>query len=62
MLVWRYQWAHPGDIIHVDIKQLARFKRVGHRITGDRPLDSSRGAGFEKAHVALDDATLLAYA
>jgi hypothetical protein len=30
--VRRYQWARPGDMIHVDIKQLARFDRVGHRI------------------------------
>ncbi len=59
--VRRYQWAQPGDMIHVDIKQLARFKRVGHRITGDRRLGSSRGAGCEKAHVAVDDATRMAY-
>jgi len=40
---------------------LARFKRVGHRITGDRRLGCSPGAGYEKAHVAVDDATRLAY-
>ena len=55
--VRRYQWARPGDMIHVDTKQLARFERVGHRITGDRRQGSSRGAGYEKAHVAIDDAT-----
>jgi len=60
--VRRYQWAQPGDMIHVDIKQLARFDRVGHRITGDRRLGRSAGAGYEKAHVAIDDATRLAYA
>ena len=49
-------------MIHVDIKQLARFDRVGHRITGDRRLGRSSGAGYEKAHVAIDDATRLAYA
>ena len=54
--VRRYQWARPGDMIHVDIKQLARFDRVGHRITGDRRL------GRWKAHVAIDDANCLAYA
>ena len=48
-------------MIHVDTKQLARFERVGHRITGDRSLGSSRGAGYEKAHLAIDDATRLAY-
>ena len=41
--VRRYQWARPGDMIHVDTKQLARFERVGHRITGDRRLGCSPG-------------------
>jgi hypothetical protein len=57
----RYQWAQPGDMIHVDNKQLARFERIGHLITGDRRQGCSRGAGYEKAHVAVDDATRLAY-
>ena len=43
--VRRYQWARPGDMIHVDTKQPVRFERVGHRITGDRRLSCSRGAG-----------------
>ena len=59
--VQRYQWQKPGDMIHVDTKQLACFQRVGHRITGDRRHGSSRGAGYEKVHVAVDDATRLAY-
>jgi transposase InsO family protein len=59
--VQRYQWQRPGDLIHVDTKQLARFERVGHRITGDRRQGSSPGAGYEKVHVAIDDATRLAY-
>jgi hypothetical protein len=49
-------------MIHVDIKQLVRSDRVGYRITGDRRLGRSSGAGYEKAHVAIDDATRLAYA
>jgi len=59
--VHRYEWEKPGDMIHVDTKQLARFERVGHRITGDRRQGCSRGAGYEKVHVAIDDATRLAY-
>jgi hypothetical protein len=59
--VQRYQWEQPGDMIHVDIKQLARFHRVGHRITGDPRKGSSPGAGYEKVHVAVDDATRLSY-
>jgi len=57
----RFQWEHPGDMIHVNTKRLARFERVGHQITGDRRQGCSRGAGYEKVHVAIDDATRLAY-
>jgi DNA-binding transcriptional ArsR family regulator len=32
----RYQRQRPGQLIHLDIKKLVRFERVGHRITGDR--------------------------
>ncbi len=59
--VQRYQWQQPGDMIHVDTKQLACFQRVGHRITGDRRQDCSPCAGYEKVHVAVDDATRMAY-
>ena len=59
--VVRYQWEKPGDMIDVDTKQLARFERIGHRITGDRRKGTSRGIGYEKVHVAIDDATRLAY-
>ncbi|MBB4264391.1 transposase [Bradyrhizobium sp. CIR3A] len=31
----RYERETPGEIIHIDIKKLGRFERVGHRITGD---------------------------
>ena len=31
-LVQRYEWERPGDLIHIDIKSLARFRWVGHRI------------------------------
>jgi hypothetical protein len=37
----RYQWERPGDMIHVDTKQLARFERVG---SGD--VESWRGSDF----------------
>lgn len=40
---------------------MARFELVGYHITGDRRLGCSPGAGIEKAHVAVDDATRLAY-
>ena len=34
---------------------------VGHRITEDRQRGRSYGVGYEKDHVAVDDATRLAY-
>ena len=34
--VRRYEREQPGEMIHLDIKKLGRFKRIGHRITGDR--------------------------
>jgi transposase InsO family protein len=56
----RYQWAHPGDLVHLDVKKLGRIGRVGHRITGDR-RHRVRGIGWEYVHVAIDDASRLAY-
>jgi hypothetical protein len=34
--VRRYERDKPGEMIHIDIKKLGRFNRIGHRITGDR--------------------------
>jgi len=58
--VQRYQWTQPGSLVHLDIKKLARIGRVGHRITGDRRTEV-RGIGWEYVHVAVDDASRLAY-
>ena len=61
--VRRYQREHPGELIHIDIKKLGRFDRVGHRITGDRTGQSnSRGIGWEFVHVCIDDASRIAFA
>jgi transposase InsO family protein len=49
-------------MIHIDINQLRRFDRVGHRITGDRTGQSnSRGIGWEFVHVCIDDASRIAF-
>jgi transposase InsO family protein len=57
----RYEREKPGELIHIDIKKLGRFERVGHRITGDRQKGVSRGAGWEFVHVSIDDASRLAF-
>ncbi len=59
--VIRYQRERAGELIHVDIKKLARIGRVGHRIHGDRTT-KVRGIGWEFVHVAIDDASRMAYA
>lgn len=61
--VRRHERARPGEMIHIDIKKLGRFNRIGHRITGDRNGQSnSRGVGWEFVHVAIDDHSRLAFA
>src|SRR5512132_1708837 len=57
----RYQRDHPGELIHVDIKKLGRIQVIGHRVTGNRS-QRAEGAGWEFVHVAIDDASRLAYA
>jgi transposase InsO family protein len=59
----RYEREKPGEIIHIDIKKLGRFNSVGHRITGRRTGHcSSQAAGWEFAHVAIDDHSRVARA
>ena len=59
----RYEHKTPGELIHIDIKKLGRFERLGHRITGDRTGRSqpSRGSGWEFVHVCIDDASRFAF-
>jgi transposase InsO family protein len=58
----RYERENPGEIIHIDIKKLGRFERVGHRITGDRTgPNKSRGAGWDFVHVCIDDHSRVAF-
>ena len=60
--VRRYERDKPGEMIHIDIKKLGRFNRIGHRITGDRQGCRNAGAGWEFVHVAIDDHSRVAFA
>ncbi len=61
--VRRYERARPGEMIHIDIKKLGRFNKIGHRITGERAGQSkSRGVGWEFVHIAIDDHSRVAFA
>ena len=44
--VLRYEHPAPGDLLHIDIKKLARIHKPGHRLTGN-PQDETRGAGWD---------------
>ena len=50
----RYEYAHPGDLLHIDIKKLGRIGRMGYRVTGDQSK-RARGVGWEFLFVGVDD-------
>ena len=56
----RYERERAGELLHIDIKRLGRFDRVGHRITRQRSFGSKK-QGFEFVYVATDDFTRLSY-
>ena len=69
----RYERERPGELVHIDVKKLGRIIVPGHRITGNRRQAGRRttytpdgrrigDAGWEYVHIAIDDATRLAYA
>lgn len=58
----RYERSRPGELIHIDVKKLGRIIRPGHRVTGSRFDRRDAGKkGWEFVHIAIDDATRLAY-
>jgi transposase InsO family protein len=68
----RYERRHPGELVHVDIKQLGRIsvRGAGHRVVGHRASQFAheiagkkvRFTGYEYVHVMVDDHSRLAYA
>jgi transposase InsO family protein len=67
----RYERRHPGELVHVDIKQLGRIsvRGAGHRMVGHRRSQITANlagkwqkvTGFEYVHVMIDDHSRLAY-
>jgi transposase InsO family protein len=69
----RYERARPGELVHVDVKKLGRIQGgAGKRIWGgsshyNRTYTDQAGkrrntVGWDYVHIAIDDATRLAYA
>jgi transposase InsO family protein len=69
----RYERQRPGELIHIDVKKLGRIQGgAGHRVHGNRRLrypptktnaagQRENQIGWEYVHIAIDDATRLAY-
>jgi hypothetical protein len=69
----RYERARPGELIHIDVKKLGRIQGgAGKRVRGGTrshytPTTTDAGGirrntvGWDAVHVAVDDATRLAY-
>lgn len=61
--VVRYEWPHPGDLVHLDVKKLGRIPAGGgHRVRGRCADSHHNGQGWEFVHVAIDDHSRLGYA
>jgi len=69
--VLRYEWARPGDMVHVDVKKIGRIPDGGgwrvhgrgstqHKANG-RAKSAGAGAGYLYLHSAVDDHSRLAY-
>ena len=69
----RYERERPGELIHIDVKKLGRIQGgAGHRVgaasaattsnAATPPASPRRMVGWECVHIAIDDATRLAYA
>ena len=60
--VRRYERERPGEMIHIDVKKLGRFNKIGHRFRGRSEEARTRNAGWEYVHVAIDDHSRVAFA
>jgi len=57
----RYVRERPGELVHVDVKRLGRVPDGGgHRMRGPSARNH-QGGGHDYLHVAVDDATRVAY-
>ena len=69
----RYERERPGELIHIDVKKLGRIQGGAGKYWRSEPRQHARASrtdaagerhqqvGWEYVHVAIDDATRLAY-
>lgn len=58
----RYERERPGELLHVDVKKVARIPEGGGWRANGRPGRARAGAGTGCLHVAVDDFSRVAYA
>ncbi len=71
----RYERQLPGELVHIDVKKLGRIEGgAGKRVTGGTrattaaqpsptwTASAAAPVGWDYVHIAIDDATRLAYA
>ena len=62
-----YEWPCPGDLLHMDVSRYARFRKPGHKMTGDRShagggwMRPETRVGYDYAHAIVDDHSRFAY-
>jgi Integrase core domain len=59
--VVRYQRKRPRELVHIDSKKLGKIAGVGHPGRRFEMINRHHGIGWEYLHVAVDDASRLAY-
>lgn len=63
----RYERAHPGELIHMDVKKIGRipdgggWKAHGRAAAGDTQAHKKARTGFDYVHSVVDDHSRLAY-
>ena len=59
----RYEHAHPGSLLHIDVKKLGRIPDGGGwRAHGRSEQVRGRGIGYDYVHTVIDDHSRVAYA
>lgn len=57
----RYVRDRPGELVHVDVKKLGRIPDGGGWRVHGREGHQSRGIGYDRLHIAVDDHSRLAF-
>lgn len=56
----RYEWAEPGDLVHIDIASQPRFTSTGLKFGGNHKLSQGK-IGYDHTFAAIDDCTRFAF-